>query len=203
MKTCEVADNDTQGNFLTWHRYFVWTYEHALRNECNYTGYQPYINWGKYALNPLDAPLFDGSATSISGNGEYYNHTGVGIPTNADPDITIPAGVGGGCVTSGPFKNLTVNLGPAAPALTNVPANPQTNGLGYNPRCLRRDISTYCGTTSLQDANSTDLITQNTDIGSFQTVMQGLFTEGQLGVHTAGHFLVGGDPGGDFFTSPG
>ena len=23
------------------HRYFVWLYEEALRNECNYTGYQP------------------------------------------------------------------------------------------------------------------------------------------------------------------
>jgi len=29
-------------NFLSWHRYFVWTYEQALRNECGYKGYQPY-----------------------------------------------------------------------------------------------------------------------------------------------------------------
>jgi hypothetical protein len=28
-------------NFLSWHRYFTWTYEQALRNECGYTGYQP------------------------------------------------------------------------------------------------------------------------------------------------------------------
>lgn len=32
------------GNFLTWHRYFVWAYEQALRNECGYSGYQPVIN---------------------------------------------------------------------------------------------------------------------------------------------------------------
>lgn len=32
------------GNFLTWHRYFVWTYEQALRNECGYSGYQPVTN---------------------------------------------------------------------------------------------------------------------------------------------------------------
>lgn len=29
------------GPFLTWHRYFVWAYEQALRNECGYKGYQP------------------------------------------------------------------------------------------------------------------------------------------------------------------
>lgn len=29
------------GNFLTWHRYFTWLYEEALRNECGYKGTQP------------------------------------------------------------------------------------------------------------------------------------------------------------------
>lgn len=29
-------------NFLGWHRYFTWSYEQALRNECGYTGAQPY-----------------------------------------------------------------------------------------------------------------------------------------------------------------
>jgi tyrosinase len=33
--------------------------------------------------------------------------------------------------------------------------------------------------------------------------MQGDFPSGYLGVHTAGHFTVGGDPGGDLFASPG
>lgn len=28
-------------NFLSWHRYFTWLYEEALRNECGYTGTQP------------------------------------------------------------------------------------------------------------------------------------------------------------------
>lgn len=139
----------------------------------------------------------------MSGNGEYEAHGAVGIPSNLAADFYIPPGNGSGCVTSGPFKNMSVNLGPVAPALTDVPTNPQADGLGYNPRCLRRDISTWCGQTALQDVNTTDLIVQNTNIGDFQTVMQGLFTQGLIGVHTAGHFLVGGDPGGDIFTSPG
>lgn len=29
------------GNFLTWHRYFTWTYEQVLKNECGYKGAQP------------------------------------------------------------------------------------------------------------------------------------------------------------------
>ena len=29
------------GHFILWHRYFVATYEKALRNECGYTGGQP------------------------------------------------------------------------------------------------------------------------------------------------------------------
>lgn len=29
------------GNFLGWHRHYIWSYEQALRNECGYTGYLP------------------------------------------------------------------------------------------------------------------------------------------------------------------
>ncbi|KAF2157468.1 tyrosinase [Myriangium duriaei CBS 260.36] len=191
------------GNFLSWHRYFTWAYENALRTECGYTGYQPYLNWGKLASNPRAAPVFDGTATSMSGDGAYKNHTGAYIPSAAQPFIYLAPGKGGDCVTSGPFKNMQVNLGPVAPALGYVPANPQGDGLGYNPRCLRRDISSVASNEALTDANSTSLITGNTNIGDFQNTMQGNFPAGLLGVHTAGHFLVGGDPGGDLFASPG
>jgi tyrosinase len=29
------------GTFLAWHRYFIWNFEQALRNECGYTGDYP------------------------------------------------------------------------------------------------------------------------------------------------------------------
>lgn len=100
---------------------------------------------------------------------------------------------------------MQVNLGPVSPSLTDVPANPQTDGLGYNPRCLRRDLSTYSISSGASDQNSTDLITGSDTIAVFQNVTQGGFAFGLplIGVHTAGHFVVGGDPGGDFYTSPG
>jgi len=36
-----LGANLSQANFLHWHRYFIYAYETALRNECGYKGYQP------------------------------------------------------------------------------------------------------------------------------------------------------------------
>ncbi|KAH8808754.1 hypothetical protein F5884DRAFT_381033 [Xylogone sp. PMI_703] len=188
-------------NFLSWHRYFVYTYETALREECGYKGYQPYWNWGKYALDPLHSPVFDGSATSMSGNGAYEPHNCTNaLPTGLN---CIPPGQGGGCVTSGPFKDMVVNLGPVSPTLAEPEVVSQGMNLTYNPRCLKRDISVWVSSQWTTDQNSTDLIVQNPDIYWFQTVMQGDFANGVFGVHTGGHFTFGGDPGGDIFSSPG
>lgn len=38
------------GSFLTWHRYFVWSFEKALRDECEYPGYMPV---GFLSLSPF------------------------------------------------------------------------------------------------------------------------------------------------------
>ena len=58
-------------NFLSWHRYYVWLYEEALREECGFTGDQPYWDWAKTARHGLlNSPVFDGSETSMSGDGE-------------------------------------------------------------------------------------------------------------------------------------
>jgi tyrosinase len=108
------------------------------------------------------------------------------------------------CLTSKlMFSSWTVNLGPAAPVLTYVPPNPQPDGLGYNPRCIRRDVSSYISSRTTNDSDIANLLTAYTDIGSFQNRMQGDFVRGYLGVHAGGHYTCGGDPGGDFFTSPG
>ncbi|OAG02011.1 Di-copper centre-containing protein [Paraphaeosphaeria sporulosa] len=192
------------GNFLTWHRYFTWAYEQALRNECGYQGYQPYYNWPKWSDDPTKSPVLDGSDTSMSGDGAPLpGRNATCIPSNNLCQISLAPGNGGGCVQSGPFKNFTVNLGPVAPALGDVTPNPSPSGLDHNPRCLRRDISRLAASTWSTDDQVSTLITNFTDIASFSTRMQGDFPSGFLGVHTAGHFTVGGDPGGDLFASPG
>src|SRR6187402_2344504 len=100
---------------------------------------------------------------------------------------------------------MKVNLGPVANtlAIADLTPNPNGDGSGYNPRCLRRDVSVWVSSQWNTDQSSTDLITDSDDVGTFQTVMQGDFASGFYGVHTGGHFTIGGDPGGDLFTSPG
>ncbi|EJT78180.1 para-nitrobenzyl esterase [Gaeumannomyces tritici R3-111a-1] len=149
-------------NFLAWHRYYTWGFEQALRNECGYTGYQPYWNWDRYAKDPENSPLFNGNASSLGGNSPRP----------------------GACVETGPFADIKVNLGPG-------------NSLEFNPRCLTRDISKSNATHTTADKTFA-LITSSNDIRSFQDTMQVA-----LGVHAMGHFTVGGDPGGDIFTSAG
>lgn len=79
-----------------------------------------------------------------------------------------------------------------------APRNPRSDGFGYNPRCIKRDISNYLTQLYATTDKTAALITSSRTIATFQDVMQGA-----TGVHGAGHFTVAGDPGSDFYTSPG
>lgn len=39
--------------------------------------------------------------------------------------------------------SMTVSLGPIGKNMPDVPDNPQMDGYGHNPRCLRRDVNHY------------------------------------------------------------
>jgi tyrosinase len=106
------------------HKYYVWLFEEALRNECGYTGYQPvcsirtqtnprlflltvcqYMNYDRYAQDPLHSPLLNGNASSLGGNGVLEpSYKGV-RQVGRTPNI-IASGGGGGCVTEGPFSEF-------------------------------------------------------------------------------------------------
>jgi tyrosinase len=79
-----------------------------------------------------------------------------------------------------------------------APRNPRADGFGYNPRCIKRDISNYLTQLYATTDKIAALITNSKTIATFQDVMQAA-----TGVHGAGHFTVAGDPGSDFYTSPG
>ena len=101
---------------------------------------------------------------------------------------------------------MVVNLGPVFPTLAEPEDVSTGSGLTYNPRCLKRDISSFVSSQWSRDIDSYNLIIANgSNVYWFQTVMQGnFFIDGFYGVHTAGHFTYGnGDPGGDLFSSPG
>lgn len=85
------------------HKHFLWVYEEALRNECNYTGYQPYMNYDRYSNDPIHSPMFNGNSSSMGGNGEPDpNYKGVS-QAGRNPNLIVSGG-GGGCVKSGPFS---------------------------------------------------------------------------------------------------
>ncbi|CAI6333741.1 unnamed protein product [Periconia digitata] len=184
------------------HRLYIWAYEKALREECGYTGYQPYWNWGRTAADPANSALFNGNMSSMGGNGVKADYPGVMTMGFKKPYDIIPPDVGGGCVHEGPFKNMTVSLGPIGKVLTDIPPNPRADGYGHNPRCLRRDVNRYAS-AMLYDNYTYSLITEAKDVDMFQKNMLGMPEKNDWGVHMSGHYTIGGDPGGDFYSSPG
>jgi hypothetical protein len=53
------------------------------------------LGLGRWAADPESSPIFDGSDTSMSGNGQKIEHAATSQG---------PAHNGGGCVQTGPFK---------------------------------------------------------------------------------------------------
>lgn len=152
------------------------------------------------------SPIFDGSDTSMSGDGEF-------IPDQEDivlggmqdlPPSYLPAGTGGGCVKSGPFKYLTVNLGPAAlDAPGGVVISNPDGPLSYNPRCLQRDLTDKINRRFANASAVLANLVQPKHVWDFQMQMQGIPGTGIIGIHGGPHYALGGDPGRDVFTSPG
>ncbi|KAB5560194.1 hypothetical protein GE09DRAFT_82182 [Coniochaeta sp. 2T2.1] len=191
------------GWFMPWHRWFIYQYEKALRDECGFTGYLPYWDWPRYARSPETSPLFDGSPYSLGGNGEFIPHDGpVIVPPEGigGGNIQLPAGTGGGYVRTGPFANMTVNLGPVGGVLGTPPG--PLGGLGYNPRFMKRDLGGAMNTRYANYTTVLDLLT-TCDIDAYRHVSEGVPYTPEIGPHGGVHYTIGGDPGGDLFTSPG
>ncbi|EJT69611.1 hypothetical protein GGTG_13227 [Gaeumannomyces tritici R3-111a-1] len=190
------------GNFMAWHRWFLYAYETALRDECGYKGYQPYWDWAKYAEAPQDSPVFNGDEWSLGGNGAP-NPDRVGAIIGKGPGgglVHLVRGLGGGPVTTGPFgTNRTILLGPVQP---DPPATVGPNGgLGVNPRPWVRDVGPA---VNLRYANYTtllDLLNQP-DIDKYRSLSEGPKGSLEIGPHAAGHYVITSDPADDVFTSP-
>ncbi|KAK0626913.1 hypothetical protein B0T14DRAFT_534966 [Immersiella caudata] len=175
------------GIFQPWHRWYVYQHEKALRDECGYTGCQPYWDWPRYASAPQEVDL-------VGRNGEHKPHEGpiiVPPPGVLGNPIPLPAGLGSGPVTTGPFANMTVNLGPVS-------------GLDITlPGCrLHRDLG---AAMNARYANHTAILTLLTqpNVDNYCHVSEGAPYTPEIGPHGGIHYTIGGDPGGDLFTFPG
>jgi hypothetical protein len=68
--------------------------------------------------DPVNSPIFDGSAYSMSGNGVYEAHNCTeALPTDLN---CIPPGQGGGCVETGPFKKWGIYSFVVQISVTNI-----------------------------------------------------------------------------------
>ncbi|KAJ6450096.1 tyrosinase central domain protein [Mycena sanguinolenta] len=186
------------GIFLPWHREFVRLYEQALKEKCGYSGTQPYWNWSKWASDLIGSPLFNGGPTSLSGDGAYNASQG---PYPIAEGVYLPRGTGGGCVTSGPFVNHTINFGPFSTddAFEGIiPAN----WMDYTPHCFVRDLNNYVATMYGNNTVVDTLLAAST-IGELQGNMTGFpATLAGLGPHPGIHISLGWALQ-DFFASPG
>lgn len=66
-----------------------------------------------------------------------------------------------------------MNLGPIDTKWPNIKKNPSADGLGYNPRCLSRDL-TKDASMGATDKIISDLIKNSKDIHTFQKYVYAL-----------------------------
>ncbi|KAK0649934.1 hypothetical protein B0T16DRAFT_492448 [Cercophora newfieldiana] len=182
------------GLFLPYHRYYVWLYEKALREECGYKGAQPYWDWTLSYKDPRKSSVFDGSPYSLGSNGVFIpNRDPIELVIPNTPTRVFPPATGGGCIYSGPFTpdKWQINLGPIG-----IPPTGPQGGLGYNPRCLTRDLSPVLS-LSTRPTNVTALLDGCADLGCLNIQLD--TPDG--GVHGFGHFQMG-TTAFDVFISP-
>ncbi|KAF1960960.1 Di-copper centre-containing protein, partial [Byssothecium circinans] len=186
------------GYLLPWHRIFLWQFEQALRDECGYKSYLPYWDNPRFSENPTESKVWDGSETSFGGNGVYLeNDHGpyqAILPGLVQTNFTLlkPAGTGGGCITNGPFKNLTISLGPVAVEKDKIDPNNRF-GLQPNPRCLKRNFDAASSVGVLTWANATEIVS-SPNIATFRTSLERLW-------HKNSHTFIGKDGADPFSTT--
>ncbi|KAM5347721.1 hypothetical protein ACJ41O_007545 [Fusarium nematophilum] len=139
--------------------------------------------------NLAKSPVFDGSATSMGSDGTFVRHNG-SIGSNG---LHIPSGLGGGCIATGPFANLSANLGPVEPQQDGLVGVSTDDMLRYNPHCVKRDLSSWLATRIYtKDAFLNATIGETAkDIAGFQAEID-TQSSGLPGVHAGGHQTISG-----------
>ncbi|KAI1211693.1 Di-copper centre-containing protein [Annulohypoxylon truncatum] len=163
-----------------WHRYFMWLFEQALRNECFYRGAIPYWDWARDSATEaalLNSPIFD-DEYGFGGNGDYIEDIS-GFPDAWKTTFDIPGRSGGGCISDGPFAGLNASMGPG-------------NNTEYNPRCVRRDFSIWLMARALHTDTIAFVMAASTYF-ELEHRIEGLnLGVAAASVHGGGHLGIGG-----------
>ncbi|TLD09242.1 uncharacterized protein PgNI_06966 [Pyricularia grisea] len=180
------------GQFLPWHRWMMHLYETELKT-CGFKGALPY--WGIEHDNTIEnfakSPVFD-DVYGLGGNGAFIEDVSSPIEFPIKTPTEIPGRTGGGCVTTGPFANLTVSMGLG-------------DSLEFQPHCLRRDFSPTLASTSMSHEVISKTLA-NSNFWGFSRWIQGFgFDAENLTIHGGMHLSIGGQVGeaADVYSSPG
>ncbi|KAF9038245.1 tyrosinase [Panaeolus papilionaceus] len=172
------------GQFLPWHRYFVLRYETALREECGYTGGNPYWDWTIEADSEdsfLSSPVFDPD-TGFGGDGVPGTYT---PPYNPTGENRIFPEAFHGCVQDGPFANVTLHYGP---------------GKYVTDHCFTRGVNDtmkpYLNSAAVANA------TAQPNFELFRIEIEGEPITPTNKAHDGGHIMIGGEMS-NFYSSPG
>ncbi|KAK8068115.1 hypothetical protein PG996_007227 [Apiospora saccharicola] len=166
-----------------WHRYFLWVFEQSLRETCGYNGAVPYWDWTKDAVSEqavLESPIFD-PIHGFGGNGPYVVNT-TGFPKDWQTMTPVPNRTGGGCIEDGPFAHVNISMGPG-------------NHTEYTPHCLRRDLSPWLVTQTL-NASKLAFVLKAEDFWHLDHRVEGFSLNiSDLSVHGGAHLGIGGNIG--------
>lgn len=118
--------------FLVWHRYYLWTFQMVLRNECGFN--DPFPWWDE----TLDAGKFSQNEMFTSPN--YFGH--LPGPQNGQPV----------CITSGAFAGLTCNIGPGSGSRPHCLS--RAGDASLTSQCNSNFVNTCNSRTSYKDMES-------------------------------------------------
>ncbi|RSL38054.1 hypothetical protein CEP53_015221 [Fusarium sp. AF-6] len=186
----QTGPNHFTGYFYPWHRLLIAMYEREIR-KCGFKGAQPYWDWSIDAVSAetmVSSPVFD-TEYGFGSNGPWVP----GTQESPDSDVFVTAEnfpfdlssrTGGGCLTDGPFANMTIHMGPGY-------------NMSYNPWCVRRD---FVPAEFLRNANK-EVVDDNMAKENFNLFQQ----SSEFTLHVAGHHGIGGLYGTltDIYASPG
>lgn len=157
--------------FTLWHRYFMWTFEAALRNTCKYRGPLPYWDQKIDRVDSTQSILYS-VTEGFGGNGKY------------DPNPIYPGepgSMGGGCVTTGKFAEdkYRIRLG-------------KINSTVPEDECLRRSFSAAATAMWMTPEREAELFAKDSYIDFWSTIDDdGPTVFEKLGMHGGGHGTIG------------
>jgi len=158
------------GQFLPWHRWYVYVFEESLKNKCGYTGVSPYWNW------TIDAPDFYESSFWKDSDPE----SGLGGWGDPNADFSVP---------DGGFNEFHVSYPSPHILRRNFTLRPFDSPIlppAFFPDPEKEANSSF-------SASAIEMVLESSagDYKGFQAALETF-----EGAHSAVHVIMGGDLGG-------